>query len=52
VAEEVAAAGDESAPVIDSPLERYRTLGSAHPDEVRRVAGELLESLGFGSEGS
>jgi argininosuccinate lyase len=50
VAAELAAAGDEAAPVIDSPLERYRTLGSAHPDEVRRVAGELLESLGLASE--
>jgi hypothetical protein len=46
VAEEIAAASDESAPLIDTPLERYCTIGSPNPVEVRRVAEQLLESLG------
>ena len=45
VADEVAAANDPAAPVIDSPLERYRTAGSTNPDEVRRIATELLASI-------
>ena len=52
VAEEVSATSDEATPLIDTPLERYRTLGSANPAEVRRVAGELLESLGYTVEGA
>lgn len=47
VAAEVADA-DGAAPVIDSPLERYQTLGGANPGEVRRVAATLLASLAPG----
>ena len=52
VAEEIAAASDEAAPLIEAPLERYCTIGGTHPEEVRRVAEELLESLGFSVEGA
>jgi argininosuccinate lyase len=45
VAEELAAANDAAAPLIDRPLERYRTIGSTNPAEVRQVADELLASL-------
>jgi len=48
VATEVGDATDGSAPVIDSPLTRYRTLGSTNPSEVRRVADVILASLGRG----
>jgi argininosuccinate lyase len=46
VATEVGAADDPAAPAIPAPLERYRTVGSANPADVRRVAGELLAALG------
>lgn len=45
VAAEVSEAASGSAPVIDSPLSRYRTLGSTSPSEVRRVAAAILASL-------
>ncbi len=45
VAGEVAASPDPATPLIDDPLSRYRTLGSAAPAEVRRVAAELLATL-------
>ena len=50
VAAEVSEARDEAAPLIDTPLERYCTIGSPHPEEVRRVAGQLLESLGLAEQ--
>jgi argininosuccinate lyase len=46
IAEELAAANDAAAPSIDRPLDRYRTIGSTNPAEVRRIAEELLASLG------
>ena len=46
VATEIAEASDEAVPLIDTPLERYRTIGSSNPAEVRRVAEHLLGSLG------
>lgn len=45
VTEEVYAATDGAVPELDAPLERYRTAGSAHPDEVRRAAAALLSRL-------
>lgn len=46
VADELAGDADGSTPLVDNPLERYRTAGSANPDDVRRVARELLSELG------
>lgn len=46
VAAEVAEAADGAVPEIDAPLEHYRTIGSSSVEEVRRVADELLASLG------
>jgi argininosuccinate lyase len=45
VAEEVAAGDDPASPRIPDPLGRYRTVGSTHPDEVRRVAQGLRDAL-------
>jgi argininosuccinate lyase len=45
VAEEVAAGDDPASPRISDPLGRYRTVGSTHPDEVRRVAQGLRDAL-------
>ncbi len=39
------AAQGGAAPWSENALARYRTLGSANPDEVRRVAAELLAGL-------
>lgn len=45
VAEEVLGAADGAAPRLNDPLAHYRTIGGTHPDEVRRVAAELLNAL-------
>lgn len=45
VADEIAASADASSPVIESPLHRYRTTGSAHPTDVRRSADAVLDSI-------
>jgi argininosuccinate lyase len=45
VADEVAASTDGAAPLLEDPLQQYATPGSAHPEQVRRVAQDLLAVL-------
>jgi argininosuccinate lyase len=47
VADEVASSTDGATPLLDDPLQQYATPGSAHPDHVRRVAQDLLDSVGM-----
>lgn len=51
VSTEVAEARDPGAPFIDTPLERYRTIGSSNPGETRRIAERLLGALELADEG-
>ncbi|UCD74470.1 MAG: argininosuccinate lyase [Phycisphaerales bacterium] len=45
VAAEIAQSSDPAAPAIDSPLHRYQTIGGPNPDEVRRIARVIMDSV-------